>query len=64
LTHFNPESLVPRLISKKKRLKYRKIILPAVSYGCETCSVALREEQKFRVLENRVKGKVKVVPVL
>jgi hypothetical protein len=33
---------------------YRSIILPAVLYGCETCSLALREERRLRVFENRV----------
>jgi len=31
---------------------YRTIILPVVSYGCETWSLTLREERKLRVLEN------------
>jgi hypothetical protein len=33
---------------------YRTIILPLVLYGYETWSLALREEQRLRVLENRV----------
>jgi hypothetical protein len=33
---------------------YKTIILPVVSYGCETCSVILREERRLRVFENRV----------
>jgi len=33
---------------------YRTIILPVVLYGCETWSLALREECRLRVLENRV----------
>ena len=33
---------------------YRTIILPVVLYGCETCSLTLREEHRLRVLENRV----------
>ena len=32
---------------------YIAVILPVV-YGCETWSVALREEHRLRVLENRV----------
>jgi hypothetical protein len=27
--------------------------LPIVSYGCETCPLTLRTEQKLRVFENR-----------
>jgi hypothetical protein len=30
------------------------IILPVVLHGCETWSLTLREEQRLRVLENRV----------
>jgi hypothetical protein len=33
---------------------YRTVILPAVSYECETWSLILREECRLRVLENRV----------
>jgi hypothetical protein len=33
---------------------YKVIILPAVLYGCETCSLYLREEHRLRVFENRV----------
>ena len=33
---------------------YRTIILPAVLYGCETWSLALREECRLRIFENWV----------
>jgi hypothetical protein len=33
---------------------YRTIILPVVSYGCETWSLTLSEEHGLRVFENRV----------
>jgi hypothetical protein len=33
---------------------YRTVILPVVLYGCETCSVTLREDYRLRVFENRV----------
>ena len=33
---------------------YRTIILPGVMYGCETCSLTLREERRLRVFENRM----------
>ena len=33
---------------------YRNIILSVVLYGCETCSLILREERKLSVLENMV----------
>jgi hypothetical protein len=32
----------------------KPIILPVVSYGCETWSLTLREEQRLRLFENRV----------
>ena len=33
---------------------YRTLILPVVLYGCENCSLTLREECRLRVFENRV----------
>jgi hypothetical protein len=33
---------------------YKTIILLVIIYGCETWSLALREEHKLRVFENRV----------
>jgi hypothetical protein len=33
---------------------YKTIILPVVLYGCETWSLALREEHSLKVFENRV----------
>jgi hypothetical protein len=33
---------------------HKIIILPVVSYGCETWSLTLREEHRLRVFENRV----------
>ena len=42
------------LLSKNLKIKtYRSIILPVVLYGCKTWSLALREERKLRVFENR-----------
>jgi hypothetical protein len=44
-----------RLLSKYIKIRiYKTIILPVVLYGCETWSLALREEHKLRVFENRV----------
>ena len=46
--------LSSRLLFKNLKIKiYRTIILP-VLYGCETWSLALREERKLRVFENTV----------
>jgi hypothetical protein len=33
---------------------YRTIILPVALYGCETWSLALKEECRLRVSENRI----------
>jgi hypothetical protein len=43
------------LLSKNVKTRiYKTIILPVVLYGCETLSLALREEHGLRVFENRV----------
>jgi hypothetical protein len=43
------------LLSKNVKIKiYRTIILPVAFYGCETWSLALREECRLRVFENKV----------
>jgi hypothetical protein len=45
------------LVCCKKNIKiriYKTIILPVVSYGCESWSLTLREEHRLRVFENRV----------
>ena len=55
----NDKILSSRLVSKKLKVStYETIILPAVLYGCETWIRTLREEQKFRVFENKVLGKI------
>jgi hypothetical protein len=42
-------------LSKNLKIRiYKTIILPVVLYGCETWSLALREEHRLRVFENRV----------
>jgi hypothetical protein len=47
--------LSSRLLSRDVKVKiYKTIILPVVLYGCETWSLALREEHRLRVFENRV----------
>jgi hypothetical protein len=47
--------LFSSLLSKHLKIKiYRNTILPVVLYGCETCSLTLREERRLRVFENRV----------
>jgi len=43
------------LLSKNVKIKiYRTIILPVAFYGCETCSLKLREGGRLRVFENKV----------
>jgi hypothetical protein len=43
------------LISKNLKIKiYKTVILPVVLHGCETWSLALREEHRLRNFENRV----------
>jgi hypothetical protein len=47
--------LSSRLLSINLTFRICKtIILPVVPYGCETWSLALREEHRLRVFENRV----------
>jgi divalent metal cation (Fe/Co/Zn/Cd) transporter len=42
--------LSSRLISKNQKIKINKtVILPVVLYGCETCSLTLREEHRLTV---------------
>jgi len=43
------------LLTEHLKIKiYRAIILLFVLYGCETCSLTLRDERRLRVFENRV----------
>jgi hypothetical protein len=43
------------LLSKNVKVRiYKTIILPVVLYGCETCSLTVREEHKLRLFEKRV----------
>jgi hypothetical protein len=47
--------LSSRLMSTNLKIRiYKTIILPVVLYGCETCSLTLREKHRLRVFENRV----------
>jgi hypothetical protein len=41
-------------VQKYKFRMYRTVVLPVVFFGCETWSLALREERKLWVFENRV----------
>jgi sorting nexin-29 len=47
--------LSSHLLSKNVEIRiYKPLILPVILYGCETWSLALREEHGLRVFENRV----------
>ena len=51
--------LSSRLLSKKLKVNtYKIIMLPVVLYGCETWSLALREERRLRVFESIVFRKI------
>jgi hypothetical protein len=53
----NPLSFLSHI--KKLKIKiYKTVILPVVLYGCETRSLALREEHRLRDFENRVLRKI------
>jgi len=38
----------------KMYIKHSTTILPVILYGCQTWSLALREQQRLRVFKNRV----------
>jgi hypothetical protein len=60
LVPFSPEPclLVCCQNVKIRIYKTKVIIFPVVLYGCETCSLTLREEHRLRVFENGVLRKI------
>jgi hypothetical protein len=46
------------LYLRSSGLKHTKLILPVVLYGCATWSLALKDEHRLRVFENRVLRKI------
>jgi hypothetical protein len=57
--HFVQNILSSHLISKNLKIKTHKTVtLPVVLYGCETWSLALRDEHRLRVFESRVLRRV------
>jgi hypothetical protein len=51
--------LSSRLLSKNIKIRtYKTIILPVVLYGCEAWSLALREDHRLKVFENRVLSRI------
>jgi hypothetical protein len=57
---FGPESFVFQIAIQKFKDQdiYRTIILPVVLYGCEAWSLALTEERRLKLFENRVLRRV------
>jgi hypothetical protein len=52
---FSKYRLSSPFLSKYLKIEiYKSIVLPLVLYGCETCTLTLREEHKLRVSENKV----------
>ena len=52
---FGAEYFVFSLLYKNIKIKiHRSVLLSVVLYGCETLSLTLREERRFRVSANRV----------
>ncbi|KAJ4432176.1 hypothetical protein ANN_20792 [Periplaneta americana] len=58
--HYSVEKLLSSsLLSKNLKVRiYKTVILPVVLYGCETCTLTLREEHRLRVFENKVLRKI------
>jgi len=55
LLSFSAETFVFQVATKNTKIKiYRTIILPVNMYGCETWSITMREERRFRIIENRL----------
>jgi hypothetical protein len=53
--HSAQNLLSSRLLYRNVKIRiYKTIVLPTVLYGCESCSLTLREEHRLRVFENRV----------
>jgi hypothetical protein len=43
------------LLSRDIKIRiYRTVILPVVLYGCETCSLTLKDGHRLKVFDNRV----------
>jgi hypothetical protein len=49
-----PDQWTESIIVAVKIRIYKTIILPVVLYGCETCSLTLRDEHRLSVFENRM----------
>ncbi|PSN40309.1 hypothetical protein C0J52_18618 [Blattella germanica] len=51
------QRLLPSQLLTKLKI-YKTVILPVILYGCETWTLTLREEKRFRVFENKVLRKI------
>jgi len=59
LLSLGAESLSSSVLPKNIKIKIHGIvILPVVLYGCETCSLTLREERRLRVFDNRMPRRI------
>ena len=47
--------MIPEILRDIQNIFFKRIV---VLYGCETCSLTLREECRLRVFENRVLRRV------
>ncbi|KAJ4427781.1 hypothetical protein ANN_25434 [Periplaneta americana] len=58
--YYSVEKILPSsLLSKNVKVRiYKTVILPVVLYGCETWTLALREEHRLRVFENKILRKI------
>ena len=57
--HLVQNLLSSSLLSKIIKIKiHRIVILPVVSFGCETWSLTLREERRLKVFEHRVMRRI------
>ena len=59
LLSFGAERLSSGLLYKNIKIKiHRTAVLPVVLYGCETWSLTLREERRFKVSEDRAMRRI------
>jgi hypothetical protein len=56
--YYSVQNLLSSHLISTWRLKYIKLVLPVVFYGCETWPLILREEHRLRVSENRMLRRV------
>jgi hypothetical protein len=53
------KSMKSRELNRSSKLKiYRSLIRPVVTYGCEACTLANRDEQHLIIFERRILRKI------